>query len=573
MLRFSASIIAIMLWSTAAISQTVDTLFLNDIDTLKSWVESLHPDPFARTSEKDWEKAYRKAITNASSNIDEHDKILILSDFIKTIKDSHSSVSLGTWAREIFAEFGRPQINLIIKGGKIFSTEGVHVVEICGVRDSVLIKNARRLALLEGDNYHAENLISGALVAPLAMMMGDAQPGVLIAKTLVDGVETELTMYTDLSRSKGNVDPVKWVWPKEGEENKIAYLKINSFSSGKKRAYYRTINKGFKKLKLLEDKGGVDALIIDLRGNLGGSINRMKHVVRHLSDTNFYGSHALVQRQCKELKELYKKVPFYQELAIGATDTLLTKESSGFIKWNFDGEMALLVNGKSASASVTFATLFKRLDLGPVFGSAPLGSVCGTSANPIYRKLPNSKIEMCIATAQLAMDSTFKWSSYPITPTRWVEHSEGNISIDPTERAIRDWLRYPEVSVNELTLRESKQLFSDLETVLGSTPSWTGETRAKAFESIKIADAKIIRYDKQIKELQASDISEDELIYKVMGLQGIKKSAKNYRNATISLALPQELRIVFEELTSETRPAVLHFGIHNRADCNVCIKK
>ena len=42
-------------------------------------------------------------------------------------------------------------------------------------------------------------------------------------------------------------------------------------------------------------------------------------------------------------------------------------------------------------------------------------------------------------------------------------------------------------------------------------------------------------------------------MYKVVSLQEAKKSALKLGNASIKLALPQELRIVFEELTSATK--------------------
>ena len=96
-------------------------------------------------------------------------------------------------------------------------------------------------------------------------------------------------------------------------------------------------------------------------------------------------------------------------------------------------------------------------------------------------------------------------------------------------------------------------LFSDLEIVLGSTEAWSGELRAEVFGFIEKTDKKLAEYDKQIKTIQSSELSEDEIMYKVVSLQEAKKSALKLGNASIKLALPQELRIVFEELTSATR--------------------
>lgn len=561
--RLSVFIIAVLIWSFPARSQRVDSLFIQDLDTLKHWVETLHPDAFSRSSKKLWEEAYLKAATSNHST--EVDRLVVISEFLKTLKDSHTSVSLGTWGHSVYEKYGTPEIRFVIKGGQLYSSKGIRFVELCGIEASTLIKNARSLAMLEGDNYHAENYLAGALISPLAMTMGDAEPGIIRGKTLKDGEEVEITMRTKLGKRKDQPEPVNWIFPENG--NSTAYLEISSFNRGKSRKYYRTVTRGFKKLR----KSGVENLIVDLRGNLGGSINRMKYVLKNLSDTAFFATYALVQRQSAERKAKYKR-GFYANIEVGETDTLFTQPSLP-VKQPYGGNCALLVDGRSASASVTFSAKFQELDLGPIFGTAPMGSKYGTSANPQYIVLPNSGIEICIATAYIAMDSTFKWSSFPITPTRWVELSEEDLTVDPTDRAVEDWLENPTVSSdNSFTQRESKLLFMDLETVLGSSLIWKGEVRAKVFGLIGKTDQKLEEYDKKIKTIQSSNLSEEQIMYKVVSLQGAKQSALKLRNASIKLALPQELRIVFEELTSETRPAVFHFGIHNRADCNVCKK-
>ena len=79
-------------------------------------------------------------------------------------------------------------------------------------------------------------------------------------------------------------------------------------------------------------------------------------------------------------------------------------------------------------------------------------------------------------------------------------------------------------------------------------------------------------YSRKIKDVERSDASEDEILKMVLELQGLKKSCSELRNATIKLDLPLDLRATFDELIAPNRPAVLHFGIHNRADCNVCKK-
>ena len=199
--RLSAFILAVIICSTSALSQCVDSLFIQDLDTLKHWVEALHPDAFARSTKELWNEAYEVAINSECTS--ELDQLVVISEFLKTLKDSHTSLSLGTWGRKVSNTYGEPEISFIIKGGKLFSKEGIQFVEVNGIRDTTLIKTARSLTMLEGDNYHAENLISGEIVAHLALTMWNCEPeGVFKGITLVDGNEQEITLRTQFSKRK-----------------------------------------------------------------------------------------------------------------------------------------------------------------------------------------------------------------------------------------------------------------------------------------------------------------------------------------------------------------------------------
>ena len=77
-----------------------------------------------------------------------------------------------------------------------------------------------------------------------------------------------------------------------------------------------------------------------------------------------------------------------------------------------------------------------------------------------------------------------------------------------------------------------------------------------------------------VREKVWSQVVEGDLCVKEAKARGENfKQCKTARNVMITLALPKEMRTVFEGLIAPGRPAVLHFGIHNRMDCNVCLPK
>ena len=100
--------------------------------------------------------------------------------------------------------------------------------------------------------------------------------------------------------------------------------------------------------------------------------------------------------------------------------------------------------------------------------------------------------------------------------------------------------------------------------------SWGGEVRQDVFERIIDCDECVGVLEKQIDEIEKSSENEDTILEKIIYYNGLKRDCVEYRNSSILLKLPVELRGTFMKLVAPNRPAVLHFGIHNRADCKVC---
>ena len=121
---------------------------------------------------------------------------------------------------------------------------------------------------------------------------------------------------------------------------------------------------------------------------------------------------------------------------------------------------------------------------------------------------------------------------------------------DPLIEAVQDWINNTEVGdLKRLSERESKVLWEELETVFSRDRLWGGGVREEVW-------TKVVEGDVCVREAKTAGEN--------------FKQCKTSRNVQITLALPKELRVRFEQLISPSRPAVLHFGIHNRMDCNVC---
>ncbi|MDP4665989.1 MAG: hypothetical protein NWS37_07105 [Flavobacteriaceae bacterium] len=78
--------------------------------------------------------------------------------------------------------------------------------------------------------------------------------------------------------------------------------------------------------------------------------------------------------------------------------------------------------------------------------------------------------------------------------------------------------------------------------------------------------------DKQISNTQKSDIPEEQIPLRVSAYNQDKKDLRELRELEIKGILNSSQRLVYEEKIQPEKPQVLHFGLHDRANCNVCVK-
>ena len=75
----------------------------------------------------------------------------------------------------------------------------------------------------------------------------------------------------------------------------------------------------------------------------------------------------------------------------------------------------------------------------------------------------------------------------------------------------------------------------------------------------------------EVDSLERADISEETLNLKIAVLNQKKKDVREYRELYLMDILTKEQQAIYSEEIKPTKPQVLHFGIHDRAMCNVCI--
>ncbi|MDG1766695.1 MAG: hypothetical protein P8H98_07870 [Flavobacteriales bacterium] len=77
--------------------------------------------------------------------------------------------------------------------------------------------------------------------------------------------------------------------------------------------------------------------------------------------------------------------------------------------------------------------------------------------------------------------------------------------------------------------------------------------------------------DQNLQSVQRdTSLTEEDLLLRMQVINQEKRDLKALRELELKNLLNKEQLVIYEEKIQPQKPQVLHFGIHNRADCNVC---
>ncbi|WP_111306962.1 S41 family peptidase [Confluentibacter sediminis] len=205
-------------------------------------------------------------------------------------------------------------------------------------------------------------------------------------------------------------------------DSTVAYMNIRSFTNGKYKTFYKD---SFKELNDAKTK----YLILDLRDNGGGRISEIDYLYSYLTHTNY---------KFLEDSEVNSRTPFLTAAMSNTTpnglkvlacilspiiivqNLLKTKKKDGKLYYSFKyikirkpkpnhftGDMYVLINGNSFSASSLISTHLKATKRAVFVGEETGGAYNGTVAG-IYKiyELPNSKLK--IRMGLMHVDTPYK---------------------------------------------------------------------------------------------------------------------------------------------------------------------
>lgn len=473
----------------------------DDLDSLDHWIRTMHPDPFIRCGEDAWARAL-DATREQWLDANHLEKVRLCNGLLMTMQDSHTSVSSWHWVIDVEREYGTLAIRWAIEGRALWVLDSGHpalpeevrVLELNGIPAEEIIEAVLDLGTAEGLSPNSTARAAAHVITPwtlaktksqrLEISWIDPSTGLVEQGTLTaQPWRKAKSKWASISTRRPVIDwtfpdgthltprDSRWAASEEerlrdaGHEKRVnthwngaSTLKITSFSEGFWGRYHRRLKKGFEVAKTWSCP-----VVVDLRGNPGGQSPRMEALWMAIAKTNRHLPYALVAKQSELTASIngrhYKRwkkrwvdrhldsspearyIHALATLPVGETDTLHFPIKRARLNHSFQGQVAVLIDGESASASVSFAGAVQADARGILIGESCMGPKNGTMGNPYLKVLPVSGIVVSISTAVYMAEPCSDWAaSRPIQPdvlvpsmwrrdgrldqavTRWIQH-------------------------------------------------------------------------------------------------------------------------------------------------------
>ncbi|WNJ16780.1 S41 family peptidase [Pontibacter sp. G13] len=430
-----------------------------DWDSLQQWILHTPVDPFAYQSHSQWDSLVAGIDSQLTDSLDNVAFFQLVNPVLSQMGDVHTRIWVprgfshyvwndGFFLPMVVEELSGKMYVMQSRGGVI--PPGSLLLEVNGVSGDSIREMLHRHAYTDGRIHSTRNvLLEESFYAQLPM--------VLDIDTLNE-VKVQLPQMDEdsLIEVKGerlNIPTAK-IARKKRKEAKVPYdhichldyvsgdsvamMTIGSFSEGSLGKYRRFLKKSFKELA----ETGTTHLIIDLRDNRGGYLERGPMLYQYMTDSSFKYIDASIVRASRLFKNRIQYILKFPDLAISLFGGQIGKEYiSGWKtptgqydtlyhdwvepikpKRQFSGKVYLLANGGSISNSSLFAHCFVANGRGPLIGEPVGGTVNGTFGNSIYFQLPNSRITGQLSTIRVNLRTgDFNYEPLSLDPDHIVE--------------------------------------------------------------------------------------------------------------------------------------------------------
>ncbi len=362
-----------------------------DIDSVMNDLEKWHPGLYRYVKPDILAEKITTLKKTLPDSLRRNEFCLRLMYALNCIQDGH--MAAYSVEEDVLLQYGNPfyvlpleQLNYKIINNRLYYLkrkefsfsfpDAAEIVSINNIKAQIIIDSLKKFIFSDGgnDNFKVYNLENGALPALYHAVFQDK--------------DSVLLKIRDEKRNKYNISINKRLTPNPNDSiiieprvfdyrNDYAYMKLGSFSEGDYNDYASFLNP-------LKDKK-LKSIVIDLRNSLGGSTQSaaklLSYFIKKPKQHYTHGTTPFVQN-------FFKPDSLFTKMIKQINKPILPDDSI-----NFDGNVYVIINAGTFSASAFFASFLKSSANVTIIGQETGGSRCfSTSGQIATTTANNSKI-------------------------------------------------------------------------------------------------------------------------------------------------------------------------------------
>jgi hypothetical protein len=392
-----------------------DSLHL-DIDFIYSKIREIHPDPFMKISYDSFIQIKDKI----KHTIDENETIETFyfkaASLVSSIKDGHSTMLIPSFSASQNLRFGNIifPLDIKIKENRVYAifdhfhkdSINAEIMSINTISVNSLMKpifNANSFDKYPDINYNSIERDFWILFNALGG--SDSVYNIELKEITEPYITYGISLDHHREQGRFNRNTTQPAY-KLSRNNTTVTAKFENFIPNDK--LYNFIDSLFQVVV----SESIDTLIIDVRGNKGGSSDIITEIIAHLTTEKFKlydRSQIKISSYVKERTEK-RDTNFFKIISVMENGHIYEMKLDYIEKQKeniFKGKLIVLTDRSTYSAGSTFAHLIKNMELGDVFGKTGGDDVY--FGEFVFLSLPYSKLNFTVSTKKL-----YEWRSEKI---------------------------------------------------------------------------------------------------------------------------------------------------------------
>jgi len=372
---------------------------LDDLDHALLLMEDMHPELYAATDRDSlWEiiDSLTRALPADLPEVESHK---LFSTITAGIRDAHTMVSIDSYTRRGAVAFGKaPPYRFRIIGERIYVRDnyywrdsipiGSEILEINGKPSFEYLQDVSRMVSHETEGYR-----DAWLQYPLFWGLWNGYREFEISFVTPAGVRDQVTAASGLIANVSYLLSMASGQLRFGSyellDGNVGYLKLEAFQGGDE--FVEFLAETFEAI----DRQNVRNLIIDIRGNSGGSTKLAAELMQYISPVDFNVFDASVIKISDELISAYSLDT--SEFERGSMfEESCEPESLRDNPLRYDGRCYVLTSGFTFSTALDFAAMVRCFDVGEIVGTDTGGKTI-SYGSPHHFELPATGIKMKVS--------------------------------------------------------------------------------------------------------------------------------------------------------------------------------